>query len=194
MHSFHSEPSCRPWGSPQDPASRHKNKATKKGIAATALPLNSQHESWKKEHAWWSRRGNGSPETNLHSSSNYCKKWKQQPQRKTEPRRRTKPELLLHNYLLRLSKLQISFRKTEKTNLLLHLKKKLVPEIKSKTRGGSENSAATKLVRVCFSLSCQVELQRRRNGKKPIPDKKNCLRPNRFEEITKDRFFCPVRC
>jgi hypothetical protein len=30
--------------------------------------------------------------------------------------------------------------------------------------------------------------------KKPKPRQKFCLRQNWFEEITKDRFFCPVRC
>ncbi len=71
---------------------------------------------------------------------------------------------------------------------------KTCPRDQIQNRGGSEHSTATKLVRVCFSLACQVELQRRRNVKKPKPRQKFCLRQNWFEEITKDRFFCPVRC
>jgi hypothetical protein len=48
---------------------------------------------------------------------------------------------------------------------------KTYPRDQIQNRGGSEHSTATKLVRVCFSLACQVELQQRRNGKKPNPDK-----------------------
>jgi hypothetical protein len=47
---------------------------------------------------------------------------------------------------------------------------KTCPRDQIQNRRGSEHSAATKLFRVCFSLSCQVELQRSRNGKKPNPD------------------------